>query len=218
MIALIPFTRNLIEYGRFNGERFLKLTALLHKKKETKYRSDGKAYKATEVTEYDEGNGDFTIAESKDILFSHIEDTITDYLGIRGFPSNVDLSVSVVSRVLAVADSMDNDPALENKIVLAIAIRYMAEDYMISKINNDNWLMKITNSQTSELLKKFKGKIKSGDIPIEDIDDEVIELLERVNITTPENIHINSFMYEPIVDMGIGELKALYDSVKAKLH
>lgn len=218
VIALIPFTRNLIEYGRFDGKRFLKLTALLHKKKETKYRSDGKAYKTTEVTEYDEGNGDFTIAESKDILFSHIEDTITDYLGIRGFPSNVDLSVSIVSRVLAVADSMDNNPALENKIVLAIAIRYMAEDYMISKINNDNWLMKITNSQTSELLKKFKGKIKSGDIPIEDIDDEVIELLERVNITTPENIHINSFMYEPIVDMGIGELKALYDSVKAKLH
>jgi hypothetical protein len=31
---------------------------------------------------------------------------------------------------------------------------------------------------------------------------------------TPENIHINSFMYEPILDMDIVELKNLYEKVK----
>jgi hypothetical protein len=30
---------------------------------------------------------------------------------------------------------------------------------------------------------------------------------------TPENIHLNSFMYEPILDMGIVELENLYDKV-----
>jgi hypothetical protein len=34
---------------------------------------------------------------------------------------------------------------------------------------------------------------------------------------TPENIHINSFMYEPILDMGDDELRKLYKTVKEKL-
>jgi hypothetical protein len=31
---------------------------------------------------------------------------------------------------------------------------------------------------------------------------------------TPENIHLNSFMYEPILDMGNVHLKELYKRVK----
>lgn len=34
-------------------------------------------------------------------------------------------------------------------------------------------------------------------------------------IITSENIHINSFMYEPIVDMSLEELNQLYDDVNA---
>jgi hypothetical protein len=32
-------------------------------------------------------------------------------------------------------------------------------------------------------------------------------VLKRVNLIVPENIHVNSFVYEPILDMGDGELK-----------
>jgi len=32
---------------------------------------------------------------------------------------------------------------------------------------------------------------------------------------TPENIHINSFMYEPIIDMANEHLKQLYTDVSA---
>ena len=32
---------------------------------------------------------------------------------------------------------------------------------------------------------------------------------------TPENIHLNSFMYEPILDMANIHLKKLFDEVKA---
>ena len=39
---------------------------------------------------------------------------------------------------------------------------------------------------------------------------EAIKVLEKVNIMTPENIHLNSFMYEPILDMDIVELLNLY--------
>ena len=38
--------------------------------------------------------------------------------------------------------------------------------------------------------------------------------MEEVNIMTPENIHLNSFMYEPILDMDISELLNLYQKVQ----
>lgn len=40
-------------------------------------------------------------------------------------------------------------------------------------------------------------------------------MLDRVTLMTPENIHLNSFMYEPIIDMGEGPLRKLYEDVKA---
>ena len=43
---------------------------------------------------------------------------------------------------------------------------------------------------------------------------EDVLVLEQVNLMTPENIHLNSFMYEPILDLGIAHLKALYLDVK----
>ena len=45
-------------------------------------------------------------------------------------------------------------------------------------------------------------------------EQENIKLLERVNLMTPENIHLNSFMYEPILDMSDEHLKNLYSEVK----
>ena len=43
---------------------------------------------------------------------------------------------------------------------------------------------------------------------------EAVELISEVNIMTPENIHLNSFMYEPILDMAPEHLKTLYTDVK----
>ena len=40
-------------------------------------------------------------------------------------------------------------------------------------------------------------------------------ILDRVALMTPENIHLNSFMYEPIIDMGEGQLRKLYSEAKA---
>lgn len=40
-----------------------------------------------------------------------------------------------------------------------------------------------------------------------------LEIIDKVNLMTPENIHINSFMYEPILDMSNEHLKELYKNV-----
>lgn len=42
-----------------------------------------------------------------------------------------------------------------------------------------------------------------------------IMVLSQVNLMTPENIHLNSFMYEPILDMSALHLYDLYGKIKA---
>ncbi len=95
---------------------------------------------------------------------------------------------------------------LEGKIVLSIAIRLLAERHMIRAINNAAFVGGITENQTIKLLQEYKrlalGRPKD------------VLVLEQVNLMTPENIHLNSFMYEPILDLGIAHLKTLYSEVK----
>lgn len=94
---------------------------------------------------------------------------------------------------------------LEGKIVLSIAIRLIAERHMINRINNQAVVDAITENQTIKLLKEYKNGNKGS--------PQEISVLEQVNLMTPENIHLNSFMYEPILDLGISHLKNLYSDV-----
>jgi hypothetical protein len=95
----------------------------------------------------------------------------------------------------------------ENKIVLAIAIRMYAEKFMIGRINDSAFVAGIASHQTQTLVEKFKASFGS--------ETKTIEVLDRVALMTPENIHLNSFMYEPIVDMSDEHLKKLYKNVMA---
>jgi hypothetical protein len=97
----------------------------------------------------------------------------------------------------------------EEKIVLAIAIRMTAERFMVAKIADQVFVDAIERNQTTALLERFEK-----DFPNE---GEAIKTLRGVVLMTPENIHLNSFMYEPIVDMSDEHLKKLYKAVLA-LH
>lgn len=93
----------------------------------------------------------------------------------------------------------------ENKIVLAIAIRLASEKFMVTKINDAAFAENITFDQTAVLVEKFKELFSA--------ETATIGVLEDVALMTPENIHLNSFMYEPIVDMSDEHLRKLYRSV-----
>lgn len=40
-----------------------------------------------------------------------------------------------------------------------------------------------------------------------------LRTLEKVSITVSSNIHLNSFMYEPILDLSIEHLVSLYEEI-----
>lgn len=99
---------------------------------------------------------------------------------------------------------------LHEKIVLSIGIRLKSEEFLIGKINDPEFVTGINKNQTAQLIRRFREQFS-------DEDDEIvnIHLMEKVNLMTPENIHLNSFMYEPILDMSTEHLSDLYKEVSA---
>lgn len=104
-------------------------------------------------------------------------------------------------------DNNLNPIYIENKIVLSISIRLKAEEFMIKKLINNNILNEIKNNQTRELFKAVENNIS--------YEEKII--LQKVLMMTSENIHINSFMYEPILDTSVEHLKALHEEINKLL-
>jgi ABC-type lipoprotein export system ATPase subunit len=177
-IASIPFLRNLVEFTKGEDDpKFAKLTSLLH------WKADSAA-----ITEAD--------------LYS----MYNEVCGSTGTPPNG--AKPVVDTIRAEAQaclSAGSRINFENKIVLAIAIRIGAEEFMVRRIDDAAFVASISSRQTQVLLKKFR-ELHGGDTG-------AVEVLERVTLMTPEDIHLNSFMYEPIVDMSDEHLRKLYGDV-----
>lgn len=186
LIASIPFVRNIIEYTQGdNGDDYLLLTSILHIKQNS-----------TSITV-----NDFKLIFEKNIK------NVT-------FPASIDTSKNIIDGIFETADdclTATQGTNLEHKIVMSIAIRLRAEQFMKSKITDKTFVEGLDGvlNQSWVLFKKYEEEFNN--------EKESIAILKRVNLITPENIHINSFMYEPMLDMGDDELRELYKNVKEKL-
>ncbi|GAA9347486.1 hypothetical protein TH0599_05740 [Helicobacter pylori] len=98
-------------------------------------------------------------------------------------------------------DKNCNHIELQNKIIFSIAIRLKAEEWMLNKLNQE---FKPKKNQTRELYDATKKELS---------DDEK-RIIQKVLMITPENIHINSFMFEPILDTSIDHLYTCFEEVK----
>ena len=123
--------------------------------------------------------------------------------------NNDETIVNFVKRVASeiVNESTINEILLENKLVLSICIRLLAEEYIIKRLNDDEVVARIASNQTRELINLFKARFPT--------EKDVLQKLDRVNLMTPENIHINAFMYEPLIDMSVNHLVDLYKDISA---
>ena len=105
-----------------------------------------------------------------------------------------------------------NEIEITNKLVLSIAIRIKAEKYIKSKLTEEQLRdVNLRKDQTGNLCNAFK-KYYSALKPKECL------LINKVLMLTSENIHLNNFMFEPIVDMPIKHLKDLYNEVDHLLN
>ena len=188
LIASIPFIRNISEY--INGSEsheYMCLTHLLHMKPDT-----------------------------HQIRVSNLEEIYKELWRTEKLIDNNERFVLGI--IFEQADEICSEQVetlnLENKIVLSMAIRLKAEIYMLNKIrsfmNEDEkfeaFRGNLKGNQTGKLLSKFKKSF------INELD--TIKKLEQVNLMTSENIHVNSFMFEPLLDLSENHLKSLYNQIQ----
>jgi hypothetical protein len=188
-IACIPFVRNLIEFtiGDDNNE-YLLLTSLLHIKPE-------RADKGILKTE------DLTIQTVLDIFNSTFQQTKTK---VNSTDKVYDLIIVKAEEIYNLSDGNPID--IKFKICLSIGIRLLAEKFMISKIVDANFHTHIFKKVTGQIVEKYRNEFST--------ETNNLAILDRVNLMTAENIHINSFMYEPLMDLTDDHLKTLYNDVK----
>lgn len=186
IITSIPFVRNLIEYSSSvkNNANYSKLTSLLHLKQDTK---------------------DITLKELEDIFNQELQGEST-----LAFSKNRECE-KVYNLIIELAryyftnerETMD----LDGKIIVSMAIRLLAEEYMIDEITEHNTkpITTIESNQTGVLVKMYRDKYPDK--------TDVIKTLNKVLLMSSENIHINSFMFEPLIDISIKSLNSLFGDV-----
>ncbi|MCT1716047.1 hypothetical protein [Dermabacter hominis] len=180
-IASIPFVRNIIEYTRgTDSHDYLKLTSLLHWKADSPTITNAELDRIFSETFPSAGKGVWEPADTPvvNLLFEQADLALDAAEGIN----------------------------FENKIVLSIATRILAEQYMVAELGDPGFTDAIAKNQTQALFKAYKTR--GCGTP------DSLRILEEVILMTPENIHVNSFMYEPIIDLSDTALRCLYIRVK----
>lgn len=189
-ISCIPFVRNLIEYtvGTKNTD-YLTLTSLLH-------------IKPVNTAENIKGTKEHTTGE-----------ILTIFNNVFGTTATLtDTTKKVYDLAISIAEEIEVNRAIEpvldlkSKLCLSIAIRFKAEDYIINKVTDANFHTNIWSKETGKIIGQYKTEFPNN--------KKEIEIFDRVNLMTAENLHLNSFMYEPIMDLSEDHLLTLYNDIK----
>lgn len=187
LITSIPFVRNIIEYtsGTDNNTNYQLLTSLLHLKSTTKT---------------------ITFKQLEDIYKDELRDVDFDFSESRETDKVYYLILNEAKKIrFNNNDAMD----LDGKVVISMAIRLLAEEYMINQLLAvgcpQESIEGISTMQTGGLVELFKKfcPTQTGEL----------KTLNKVLLMSSENIHINSFMFEPLIDISIKSLVDLFGDI-----
>jgi hypothetical protein len=147
--------------------------------------------------------------DTHSINVSELEFIISTVIHNASLDSSINKNGLVVDLIYEVADSLYNqvdidEICLANKVALSIAIRLKSEEFMWSQVTDSS---PINGTQTGKLFDRLSRQ--------NTMSPDIKQTLGQVILMTPENIHINSFMYEPLVDIHIHHLIRLYEKVKS---
>lgn len=184
LYSTIPFTRNLIEYTREN------------------YSNDADYLRLTSLLHWKSDTDQITIG---------------NYLGIYNKVFNTSHSVNSTEKAIdtlyAEARKVCNQTThaglnLEDKVLLSIATRIETEKYLTNRLrdikNDECYWYQGASDQFRGLLEEYKSLTN---------DAAEMRTLEKVGISVNSNIHLNSFMYEPILDLTVDHLIKLYKDI-----
>lgn len=144
------------------------------------------------------------------VTYADIKEIIKDRTGVDSCSALAE-DDSIHDHIIAAANALppvDDTNMLHNKTVLAMAIRLKAEEFMIDELPE----REVDEARSAG--KDFTRDLYRRYCNMAGYSEDCRLILESVNLITPEHIHINAFMYEPLIDLSQEELEDLYTEVK----
>lgn len=180
LIAIIPFSRNLIEYTSDNyisNSKYLIYTRAVH------YRTNGASVTVNQIVNEinEQYQKNFTLRNPKRFY------------------------QAVIDEANQIATETQINQNLEDKLVLAIALRIKAEKYMYKKLRRKGISVDLNSSH------KLIGTLKKLYIQHFPRQTKILDIINSIVLLTPPHIHVNNFMYEPMMDYSIDRLRKLYN-------
>lgn len=115
----------------------------------------------------------------------------------------------VLDLILECADGCLGAPEglnFPNKVVLSLASRLLADRHMRGKLGDEVDEAAIKTNQTRNLFRQYVTKFG--------VNTDGYDTLHRTVLITPEHLHLNAFMYEPLMDVSDSDLRRLYNDLK----
>lgn len=141
---------------------------------------------------------------SKDIKISEVLDKIKNMIpnvDITKYEGDKNRSFVAALIDYEFGNSVESND-LKAKLAIAMSTRLKLEDKIIE--NDYTRIEDCNTQQTSFLFKKFKDRLTH----------ETRVTFEKVLLNTPEFIHFNSFMYEPLIDIDPKDLLIVHEEVE----
>ncbi len=150
-------------------------------------------------------------ARTQSITLREYWNTIKDLFHFAELNSEQFADKLIINIIFDIAERLvaanTNTVSLEDKLVMSMAIRLKSELFLKEVLIKHDLELECNSVQTRIWTNRAKSHVSP----------EQYDVLNTVGLITPENIHVNAFMYEPLIDIPNWQLYDLYKSIKEKL-
>lgn len=125
------------------------------------------------------------------------------------FDESLNIHEAIIRYAKEVATNAYDGFSLKDNLVLAIGTRLCIERYIINKISEEDYRNAVSKERdlTRKLLVLYSNNCSDSN------KQTLSKMFNKAAAIVDGTIHINSFMYEPLVDVGTWEMKKMFNEI-----
>lgn len=153
---------------------------------------------------------------SSNVTVGDIQQYLQSIISVAGTPFDRSLNIheAIILHAKEVAADTSDGFSLKDNLVLAIGTRLCIERYIISKISEGDYRNAVSKERdlTRKLLILYSNNCSDPN------KQTLSKIFNKAAVIVDGTIHINSFMYEPLVDVGTWEMKKTFNEIYHKTN
>ena len=192
-----------MEQGGRKAENLVAAIPLARNLVECRDGQDGKYDRLTSLLHWKQNTQEIRLGELQGVLDDVMGDALKDAIPENpGRDCGSDGAYDFIAHTARRCSDSSED-SLPVRVALAVAIRLEAERFMYGRLK-----MRPPGERVRAKTHDLITRCRDENLPESDMD-----ALEKVGIMVPDFVHLNAFMYEPLIDIDGGTLRDLFRTV-----